>query len=390
MEKSVVVIGDGWAALGAVGFLAAKGAGVHWVTATGARIAAPLPTLETGFELHGLQAWSGLAQSLGIDCGAAQTGSFLREFKNKSFREPAWTKAPTPEARVSVIEETLWEGERCLAPIYEGRYTLTVNELEALIRERLTSENYPSLTRIEEVPVISAKFEGGAIDSVLLGNGQEISCSEVIYADRWSAVSSIQNFPKSMKLLRKREPIGVLQAIFAHEMPMGAGVLEGFYGSLHREAGEENDKHVWGHFSSDGKKSCWTTCLTQEEGEDNHLIAKKLRRMKSALDKMFTGEAWIPQGKADFMATVSSEQVRFEEGALYNGGEMLIEPVSFAEAGKVLFLTDGCGPSSALHQAARAAGFSLELNTGLITEPRLEHGAESEAETPDVDEAGIA
>ena len=63
-----------------------------------------LPSLETG---PGVELWQRLARGFGVETGEAFSGSFLREFRNKAFREPVWTKAPTPEARKEVLKETL-------------------------------------------------------------------------------------------------------------------------------------------------------------------------------------------------------------------------------------------------------------------------------------------
>src|SRR4051812_21539159 len=95
----IAVIGDGWSALGVVGYLAHSGKSVHWIAGTGSRIQPVLPTLDAAHGSAGAAAWRDLAGKLGIETGEFQTGSYLREFRNKAFREPAWTKAPTPELR---------------------------------------------------------------------------------------------------------------------------------------------------------------------------------------------------------------------------------------------------------------------------------------------------
>jgi hypothetical protein len=195
--------------------------------------------------------------------------------------------------------------------------------------------------------------------------------------------------PKGLAFTRKREPMGVLQAVFAHEQPVAMGIQEGFFGTISREAGEETERHIWGYFTQDGMKSFWTICLSSEEGEDNHAIAKKLRKMKNALDKMFVGEGWVPEGKAEFMANVRSEQVRFEESILFSEGEDPREAITLDKLERVYFLTDGYGPTSALRQvdtALKAAGFEITLTAAPSSQES--EGAESsesaggEAETP--------
>lgn len=375
MSSSVMVIGDGWAALGAVAFLAHKGAQegiqITWVAGSGTRLISPLPTLEAGqvagANLRAAEVCKELALFYGMETGEAQSGSYLREYRNKSFREPAWTKAPTAEDRQAVMEENLWAPERRFVPCFETRFNTTLFEVETHLRnalsgDALSGENAPNIKRIEEVPVTSIEVESGKVVSVTLGSGEKIACERVIFADRWNTLSQIAGLPKGTSFARKREPMSVLQAVFAHETPVGAGLQEGFFGALHREAGEEVDKHIWGYFSSDGTRSVWSLALTGDEVEDNHLIGKKLRRMKSALDKMFTGEGWLPSGKTEFMANVKSEQVRFEEAALFVGGDPVVEPVTLPRIQGLSFLTDGYGPSCAFHQLGSEFGLWAEID----------------------------
>lgn len=385
-NSATVVIGDGWSALGIVGFLASQGASVHWISGTGSRLTPPLPTADAASELKGLSAWSELGRRLGVECGAMQTGSFLREFKNKAFREPAWSRGPDAQARKTIVQETLWEAEHALVPVFEGRFASTLAELEAKIREAVHAL---AVTRTEGVPVTGILVEEKAVRGVVLGSGEEIRADRVIFADRWSEVAKLQGLPKGLGFLRRREAVGVLQATFTHKAPLALGVQEGFFAALHREAGEENEKHVWGHFSSDGLKSVWTSCFLGEEVEDNHAIAKRLRRMKSALDKMFTGTAWLPEGATEFMQTVTNEQVRFEEGALLAGGDPVSEPVRVSGIDGLSFLTDGYGPSHALHQAAVECGIADQLESSDVEGLS---SSESHAQTEGVDlaEASLA
>ncbi|MCM2278780.1 MAG: hypothetical protein NDJ89_11960 [Oligoflexia bacterium] len=354
-RKPIVVVGDGWAALGAVGFLVREERDpIVWLAGTGARAFAPLPSLEAGLGFQGVAGWKLLSERFGIACGELQQGSFLREFRNKSFREPGWARQVEEPARLQQREESLWAPERTLAPLSEARFSaLTVNDIDSKLRETLLSGAYPWIERIEGIPLASVRAEGGRVVSIALGSGREIECERLIYADRWSELSKIQGLPKVLGFTRKRDPMGMLQALFAHEKPVGAAFSEGFFSALHREPGEEQDRHVWGHFSADGSRSYWTICIGAEEAEDNHAISKRLRRMKSGLDKMFAGTPWVPEGKAEFMANVSHEQVRFEEAFHFAAGEAprsrtLVEGIEGMSC-----LTDGYGPSSALDQVVR-------------------------------------
>ncbi|MCM2322070.1 MAG: hypothetical protein NDJ90_02295 [Oligoflexia bacterium] len=352
--KPIVVVGDGWAALGAVGFLAGAPADpatpIVWIAGTGSRLLAPLPSLESAGGLKGAEAWQRLAATFGIDCGEIQTGSYLREFRHKSFRE-------VPEDR----KEELWAPERFLAPLTEARFaTLTVNEIDAGLREELLGPRFAQrLERIEGVPLAAIRVDQGRANAVVLGSGREIACERIIYADRWNELPKIQGLPKGLPFTRKRDPIGVLQAMFVHGTPVGAGLSEGFFGALHREAGEEQDRHLWGHFASDGSRSVWTICIGAEEAEDNHAISKRLRRLKSGLDKMFTGAPWVPADKSEFMANVLHEQVRFEEAVQFSEGTPPMARTLADGIDGLGFLTDGYGPSSALHQVALELGVDL-------------------------------
>jgi hypothetical protein len=382
--KNNVVIGDGWAALATVGFLVQDQKPVVWIANTGARMFSALPSLEHG---PGLELWQRLAQGFGIDAGSWTTGSYLREFRNKAFRAPAWHKAPTPEMRAEVLAESLWAPEQRLAPLWESRFAQSPNEIEEKIRTLLLGDHEDGaewrklIRRIEEVPVGGFKLDGDHITAVILGSGEEIACDSVFYADRWDTLPRIQGLPKNLPFIRGREPASVLQAIFTHAQPVGSDVNEGFYGALHKETGEEFERHVWGHFSSDGMKSYWTLCVTGDEVEDNHQIAKKLRRLKTALDKMFTGSTWLPEGKTEFMTNVSGEVMRFHESVIFAGGKPSDKPVTLSSLQGVQFLTDGYGISCALRQVASALGLS-EVEVPLETADAL--GPDTEAKDMDL------
>lgn len=383
-----VVIGDGWTALASVGFLIQNQTPVVWIANTGARMFSALPTLDNG---PGVELWQRLARGFGIETGAPVSGSFLREFRNKAFREPSWIKAPTPETRVEVQKESLWAPELRLAPLWEARFPESLTEIESKIRMLLTGDSEEGapwralIRRIEEIPVGSFKIEGDRIKSVVLGSGEEIACETVLYADRWDALPRIQGLPKNLPFIRRREPASALQAQFGHDQAIGAGVMEGFYSTLHKESGEEFERHLWGHFSTDGMKSYWTVCLTGDEVEDNHQIAKKLRRLKTGLDKMFTGSSWLPEGKAEFMTNVVGEAVRFHESVVFAEGERSDDPVLHSAAQGIQFMTDGYGPASALIQVARALGLpEATVDVSEATETFSE-GPDSEAKDVDLD-----
>jgi hypothetical protein len=295
---------------------------------------------------------------LGIELGDAHSGNFLREFKNKGFREPVWTKSDELSDRKQSREETLWDPERSLANLFETRFDLSLAEVEELIRAKLTQENFPNLNRILGNPVSGIRTAGDKVIAVQLSSGEEIECDSLIFADRWSSLPKIQGLPKSPSFARRRDSYGVLQVTFSHTSPIGIDVMEGFYGTMTRESGEDFDRHVWGYFSSDGMKSFWTICFSSDEVEDNHEIAKKLRRMKTTLDKMFTGSSWLPQPEKGFMFNVQDEQVRFEESFIFGSGEPPAEVIQIPEISNLVFMTDGYGPSCSFHQVRLFFGAS--------------------------------
>jgi hypothetical protein len=346
-QKAVGVIGDGWAALGAVGFLSSQNIPVRWFAGTGAKLCPPLPTFK---QAEGVSAWIELAKRYGLDAGEPQVGSFLREFRNKAFREPLWTKAPTPEARESALKECIsWSAERQVIGSFEIRCEISLGDLEEQLRKKIAEA--PGVTRVVDIPVQELMIESGAVQGVILGSGEKVELQHVIFADRWSSLVELKGLPKLLPFARNRHPVSALQATFQHEARMGEGLREGFFGAPHKEPGEELERNIWGYFLGQGNRSVWTLYLTSEELEDNHEIAKKLRRMKQTLDRMFSASGWLPPGKETFMSTVTGEQVRFEESLIFSSGKSPEAPIHLEELSGLAFLTDGYGPASALRQA---------------------------------------
>lgn len=356
--KPVVVIGDGWSALATVGTLVCSEScpEVRWIAGSISRLLAPLPSFETAFGNSGMDGWRQLAQNLGVDLGEEHTGTFTREFKNKAFREPTWTKSPEVEARAQERVETLWGPEINIAQLMEARFDLTAAEIETAVREKLVNTEFESLRRIEGNPVTGFRIEGSKVAAVVLSSGEEVECESVIYADRWGCLPKIQGLPKGLSFTRGHEAHGMLQATFTHAAPVGVDVREGFFAPMNREAGEEFERRLWGYFSSDGMKSYWSICLTADEAEDNHEIAKKLRRMKTTLDKMFTGSCWLPNPEQGFMANIRDEQVRFDEAIIFEDTEVPTEPIRIEGMENLSFITDGYGPSRAFEQVERTLG----------------------------------
>ncbi|MBC7387245.1 MAG: hypothetical protein H7301_13920 [Cryobacterium sp.] len=395
-----LVIGDGWAAMASVGFLATKATpeNILWILNSGARAMPPLPFLESGVAVD---TWKQLAHRLGVTSDEPQTGQYLREFRNRSFSRAAWHKSPTPEMRFETRMEWLWAPETRIAPIFEARFDLSLGELEEKIREKIAT--LPNVRVLSDVPVTG--FEPAAEDShpkVVIASGAKISFTHGIWADRWIGLGAIEGLPKNTGLARNREPVGILQAVFTHSAAMvQQSMNEAFFTSTHKDAGEEFSRSVWGHFFDGGKKSVWTLFLTEEEGLDNHTIGKKYRRLKQALEKMFTGPEWLPEGAENFSATVTSEHFAFQEDFLFSSGDAVTEPqylgekkgskkekAAAQEALPLAFVTDAFGPSVAMEQVAKLFAAELGIPVDLpnitpYTPAPMNSAEEGGAETQD-------
>ena len=386
---TTVVVGDGWSALGSIVALLAKAPAdrrIVWLPNTGSRLVPPITSLETvsataqgtdkaevsesGTQAFraGIATWREIARFMGIETGEASDGVFLRQFRNKSFRPVAWTKTPSLEMRAETRMEMIWGPEVRLAPLAEARFEQNIWELEETIRARVMERFAAEAGRLERhegVPVAGVRVvptaSGDQVTGVILGSGEVTECDQVWYADRWSSVPALVGVPKGLSLSRRRDAVGALQAVFTHKVALRAGVAESFYGDCHKDAGEEIERHVWGFFTADGKRSVWTVLLGAEEGEDNHQIGRKLRRLKQALDRMFVGSEWLPEGVKEFTDSVESEQVRYEEASLFGAGEAVVEPVAAPGLNGIAFMTDGYGPTAAFAQVKAAFGLEITV-----------------------------
>jgi hypothetical protein len=350
MSTRKVIIGEGWAALASlVSAIEAHAEGdlIFWVPGSGGRVLSATPSIEGETAAASVEH---MASVLGVDLGERVAGvSFLREFRNKSFREPVWNKGADIEAQRQRRQAELWKAENALLPLSEIRWSRSLVEIEEEFREKLLG--HPAIQRREGIPVEGIEMVDGRAVAVIFGSGEKLEADEFVYADRWSRLAGLSGLPKPLPWNRSREPMGVLQVIFAHHEAIRPEVHEAFFTTMNRDAGETEDRHVVGHFYRDGRESIWSTVISPEEGEDNHAIAKKLRRIKQALDKMFSRTEW---STADFEKTVKNEQVRYEEAIVSGHGEAPKKP---QHAGKtkhhdasLQFITDSYGAASALEQ----------------------------------------
>lgn len=379
-----LVVGDGWAAMAATGFLASAGRNVLWLTNSGAHAMSPLPFIESGIAAEG---WKTLFSKLEITNDEPQSGHYLREFKHRSFARPAWHKAPTPEMRRETMKEWVWGPESRITPIFEARFETPMGELEEKVRAKLAT--MPNVRILAGVPIAGFDLESES-PSFSLAIGDKIAFDRAIWADRWVGLGAIEGLPKGSALARNREPMGILQAVFTHSTSLVAqSMQEGFFSTTHKDAGEEFTRSIWGYFFDGGKKSVWTIFLTEDEGSDNHAIGKKYRRLKQALEKMFTGPEWLPEGVKDFSSTVSSEQLIFHEDFLFaadmkSANDVVSEPQYLGKKEslqKIAFTTDAFGPSVAMEQVVRLLGDELGLGISMEA-PTLQAVPEGTEVTP--------
>src|SRR5687768_10435420 len=108
MANVFLVIGNGWSALSAVGTAVRLGGRVHWIQGSGMRMISPLPASPSG---DAALEWAELAASAGLPLGSPEEGTFTREYRNKSFREPKWVAPPGTDRVEALPEEMLWSVE---------------------------------------------------------------------------------------------------------------------------------------------------------------------------------------------------------------------------------------------------------------------------------------
>ncbi len=385
-EGVPAVIGNGWSAILSLGLYASQNKKAIWIPGTGAHALPPLPIFEAGVAS---EVWKKVLNALSISNDEPQVGNTLREFRHKSFVRPAWTKSPTREMKIEVRDEILWGPEKRAVPVFEARFELSAGEMEEKIREVLTQ--HPNILWIPGVPVKSFSLENET-KIVHLSNGEDVPCTHVWFADRWSSLIGMEGIPKASVLTRNRDPMGILQAEFTHSKKLtNSDMQESFFGVTHKDPGEDIVRSVFGYFMEGGAKSVWTVFLAENESEDNHAIAKKYRRIKQTLERMFNQPEWLPEGCKDFFETVSDETAVFESDFVFADGEEILEPQKLGKSDAIRFLTDACGPSAAAVQVAHSVGveLGLEFKTEVFASGLIQEGTQPQNESSN-EEAAIS
>jgi hypothetical protein len=317
MTKTAV-IGDGWAALAAVARVCARGEQVTWITTNSPRLAPPLSYLGSEAAAQSLLE---TCQSWGIEPGTIEQGDFQREFRNKAFH---------PSGEMSGFR-------------FSG---MDLPEIEAALVAALATA--PGLERLENIPLMDIK--PGEPVVVTFASGEKKTFDQVISAERWSTLREFKSLPKPiLSLVRKTAAQGMLQVSFSHSEPIGPGARETFVCGMYKESGESFERKVTGYFSANGRQSTWSVDVSASEGEDNHEISKRLRKIKQTLNRVFIAE-WLPAGVKDFLTTISDETVRFEESVTFIDQEQEIKLVDSGEG--LVVLTDGLGFSAAWQSIA--------------------------------------
>lgn len=361
-SKPVIVVGNGWGAVSIVASLLKKEKSVIWIEGTGARLDFPLPSLE---DRSGAEFFKQICGLYDISVGDVEEGTFLREFKNSGFYPPKWSTFSEPSKAEDVRRESLWDPELRIVGLKDSRYVKRLSEIDQILRSKL--DHYVEsgkLMKVSQIPLVDIHSDPaqGTVE-VKLASGDQYVGSKVYYADRLSDLPSYKTlFPhlevrsgdhvnrfKFSELQKKWSPVGILQVAFRHFMPLKQIVNEGIFCKLTREQNDQFDRYVWGYFSEDGSESFWNIFLKAEEAESNHEIAKKIRRIKQVLNKVFSGSEWLPDGKKDFSSTIEGEKVRFEDAMIFSKGNPPSEPIVTSDE-QVYLITDGFGPSSSLQQ----------------------------------------
>jgi hypothetical protein len=155
MAKPVIVVGDGWGALTTVAHLLSqpKSESIVWIAGSVSRALSPLPTVHLGF--------AKLARHFNVELGHAHTSNgrnaystYLREFKNKAFREPVFSKG---ESRQEALQENLWGPEQTVALLTDYRFDLSAAEIEESLRAKIFS-THPVCDGLKATPFPASKL----------------------------------------------------------------------------------------------------------------------------------------------------------------------------------------------------------------------------------------
>jgi len=363
MSKTALVSGNNWISSALVFRLLKekKADKVIWLKPVKPHMPAPLPSLDKNL---GGSNWVELFREAGLfedSFEEPEEGLGLREFKNRSFQVPAWVSSPNPKDRMEILKDYLWGPESNMAPAIELTFPKPWSDYIGELREILGKDDRIDIK--EGMEIISCEKTEEKIQ-VRLSSDDQVTVDDFYYCGDVSQFGKIDGVEKTFEVGGKRirwsdvnrkwKPFGAVQVEFIHSIALNQFTATSFFAPITRDSGETSHRHLWGSFFENGKRSRWTVYLTAEEQEDNHAIARKIRKIKQTLNKMFNGSDWLPSNCKEFTDTVERETVRLEENFLYTESPRLTRAISVLDTGYLL--TDQFGPESISVQLATVFG----------------------------------
>ena len=376
MAKNIaeVVVGSGWGALAFCAERLAAGKEVIWLNRSAGLSRPVIPFFAT--EREAFTAGK-ISELIGIDAGELKSGNYLREFRNKAFRAPAWSEGG---------DDPLWEPERSFVSSRQFVLSLDTPSLERRLIEKLDA--HPALKRDPigggtEILKVERVASGDPLWTLTFGSGEILHTPFIYYSGllkNWAQIEGAPNVSKSVPG-KGGDYYGLLQVGFTHSVAVGRELEEAFFC---KESQNDLSRHIWGYFTDQGTKSCWSVVMSPSENEDNHEIAKKIRKIKQLIDKMFSGLESLKTHRSEVSRTILSEAVRFEESAIWVGkGKPTGQPVQLPGLNLVF---EDWGPSGLFEQAAwvlaagdsRTNAQSIKVNPPAESDISQSHGSSLE------------
>lgn len=350
----VVVVGEGWTSVLSVAALGKAGKRVLWVSGSGAKLWPSTPGISQIAAQAPLAELNALLESYGLDALTLSAGEWTREYKNRAFQ---------PLRDVSLDVENACVPE-----------TGSFIEAAERLKEALAGSGTDSIVPAE--PRSIEALDGQYV--VELSNQARVRTRRVLYADRLNGLLALESarpfVPFAQEWSRQGRSALAIQWSAYHPVSALPEFKELFVLTMQKESGEASTRSFHGYFFDSGRRSVWTLIVDPEEAEDNHLLMKRLRRIKQGLSKAFD-EVSQAQGGGEWLKSVVKEQVRFENDVLFElrpGGFSRREfALGGTEEGSFSVLSEACGHSEALvqwseqMQAWRASGFLPHSLEGL-------------------------
>jgi len=400
MNQKTLVIGEGLSAVCLVAQLAAKKIQVSWVKGNSIGLEPVGSFLSSAVAVESLLT---LKKELGIleDDENVESGFFTKEYKNKSFKTASWFKSTEVEEQERVFKHTLSLFEQQLLSLNEFRVSGCLQDHFVSIKNALINHPFVEVNQGAEVRSIEVikdaqnlKIKVGftekfvEYDQVVFCESPSVTLSNKIigFPHRFYPVNNVKNNADSFLLMEEisvqNPAFGVLQLSLDHSVQIATGFGECLVLEMHKDVGEPTEKRIIGGFYNDGYKSVWTVALEPEVIEDTHLTTKRLKKLKQALNRIFTHYEWIGEmaEKKSFTDTVAREMIRVADSAfVFKRSEELPCYSSGEESNKFLYLVEGFSLSDSLIYTQAIAN--------QICESYKLKGFVSQAKTMDISEA---